>query len=124
MDENYEYDGKTGLSKLNQAGNLLNYVSTLQYNATESYMRGDIEKWYYYWTCIPQLISGKIKEEEYVKLKAIESKINFVLARQSKNEKYKAIAIILINSYLRYIQNLMDERGMGLVEKEDETIFA
>ena len=110
-------------SKFNYANSILQRVDYLQFKATEYFRKGDLESWFYEWKNIKYQIVGRMKPDELKALEKIETKISYIIRNKSKGETKTMLLTKLIESYLTYIQQKIEEWEMGLVNKTDETIF-
>ena len=119
-----EYDKGSEKSKYNRAHAILQQLDLVSYQAMEAYRKGDLEKWYHELRASKHILIGKMGAELEGELRKLEIKINYLMVRQELNSKYKNLLILYIEEYLKKIQIYIEESGMGLIGKEDETIFA
>lgn len=120
--------------KFNFSNEILQRVSFLQFNASGFYREGNLDKWFFEWVNIKHQLKGKIEEEAKLnpegkvitkwKLLDLERKIGRLLELSPYHKNRNKILGILIESYLSLIQYKIEEWGMGLVNKPDETSFA
>ena len=71
----------TKTSKFNAAQDILQSIGFLKYKASEKYVGGDIEGWYYNWKQIKFYLIGRMDDEEKTEFLNIESKISYFLNR-------------------------------------------
>lgn len=127
MDQGYQPSTQ---SRFNSSGDILNTIGILKYNAIEKHRAGDLEGWFNEWKEIKLLLVGRMETDkntagENKKLIRLEAKIDFMLKKNWEEEEgYRKIVIRLIEVYLTKLQIMIEGWGMGLVNKEDESIFA
>lgn len=119
--------------KFNFSNEILQRVSFLQFKASEYFRNGEIDRWFFEWKNIKHQLIGKLKEEEQLnpkeastlkELRELEAKISLVLSIGINSKNKNKILGLLIEKYLTTIQYKIEEWGMGLVNRPDETSFA
>lgn len=118
-----EHQAPNPQSKFNYASDILQRVGYSQFNASEFYRKGELDSWFFELKNIFYQLAGKFDASEQKELRKIEKKINLFIGKE-RNERINKILSALIESYLLCLQNKIESKGMGLVDKEDDTHFA
>lgn len=110
-------------TRFNYATAILQRVDYSQFKASEYYRKGDLDNWFFELKNIVYQLYGKFIDDEIRKLEKLEGKINIFL-NKNRSKTQNKILTRLIEKYLRGIQSKIEDMGMGLVNKEDDTVFA
>ncbi len=102
-------------SKFNMSQLILLRLNNMQTLASDYYRRGLIDKWYFEWRNIKLQIIGKLNETERTNLTTLETKVNKQI---SKSQKVK-----VIESYVIALQELIENKKIGLIDSDDSTVF-
>jgi len=110
-----DYDPLKG-SKFNMAQLILFRIHNMETRAANFYREGDFRSWYFEWKNIKLQVIGKFSGTERKTLKKLE--------RLIETQKKKSIRIRLIERYVIKMQDLLEEKEIGLISKGDDTVFA
>lgn len=107
------------ISKFNMAQAILQGVNTTMIKSFRKYEEGNIKSWFFCLKSSKMQIISKFNSDERKKLKDLELKIT----NGFKNETTTLLTIPNIENYNELLQDLMEEKGLLLINKEDQTIF-
>jgi len=116
-------ENRSEQSKFNMAAATLEGLHESMMKSITNYRNGNIKGWFYDLKGMKFQIIAKLKEEEREKLKSIENKVSKYFSITYTNPKAILLAIKEIENYNQALQDVMEDKGLLLVNKEDETIF-
>jgi len=107
------------ISKFNMAQKTMERINECLIRANKNYQDGYIRAWYFELKGIKMQVIAKLNSNERKELNDIEDNINKILNKtlgEIKAAKY-------IEIYNEKLQDLMESKGLLLVDREDETVW-
>lgn len=112
----------TEQSKFNMAQATLERLNNTLTRAFNYYIKGNIVMMYFELKSLKLQIIAKLKPNEREELLEMENRIEYLYKNKSKINIL--ISIPLVERYNIRLQDLMESKGLLLINKEDETIFS
>jgi hypothetical protein len=114
-----DYDLEKKVSRFNMAQATLERINDCLVKGFNCYTDGNIYGWFYNLKKMKMQIISKLTKEERIKLEKIEKMVEklFVINK-------KLVAVRFIEKYNEELQDMMEDKGLLLVDKESEVIFA
>ena len=116
MDED---DNNKTTSKFNMAQAILQGINNTSTKAFRKYEEGNIKGWFFSLKSLKMQIISKLDKEERNQLKILEEKIT----KKFNSDFTTILSVPNIENYNELLQDLMESKGLLLINKEDQTIF-
>jgi len=107
------------VSKFNMAQKTMERLNECLIRANKNYQDGFIRAWFFELRGIKMQVIAKLKTNERKELKDLEEKIKIKLSKKFGD----AMASELIENYNERLQDLMESKGLLLVDRDDETVW-
>ena len=107
------------VSKFNMAQAILQGINNTSTKAFRKYEEGNMKGWFFCLKSLKMQIVSKLDKDEREKLSKLEEKIT----KGFKNELTTLLSIPEIEKYNELLQDMMEGKGLLLINKEDQTVF-